>query len=108
MVLNFPSEVEFSTGQYNIRWYGCSSGISRCKELWCAGIKLSLQVVLSYLVLIPAIAYFGGDSLSKVVDETGKALAFNQLVQARPGVMKNLEAGAAAAGGPISLIKHSQ
>ena len=35
--------------------------------------------VLSNLVLIPAIAYFGGDSLSKVVDETGKALAFNQL-----------------------------
>ena len=50
---------------------------------YICGVQVSSYLfaggVLSYLVLIPAIAYFGGDSLSKVVDETGKALAFNQL-----------------------------
>lgn len=63
--------------------------------------------MLSYLVLIPAIAYFGGDSLSKVVDETGKALAFNQLgaSQIWSNYVRYIGAGAVAAGGLISLIK---
>jgi putative OPT family oligopeptide transporter len=63
--------------------------------------------VLSYLVLIPAIAYFGGDSLSSVTDDSGNLLAFNQL---DPGTIwskyiRYIGAGAVAAGGIISLIK---
>lgn len=52
-------------------------------------------------------AYFGGDSLSKVVDETGKALAFNQLgaSQIWSNYVRYIGAGAVAAGGLISLIK---
>ena len=63
--------------------------------------------VLSYLVLIPAIAYFGGDSVSKVVDEAGKALAFNQLSASQiwSNYVRYIGAGAVAAGGLISLIK---
>ena len=75
----FPSEVEFSMqGQYTT-----SVGMDVLPALAGVGYICGVQVssylfaggVLSYLVLIPAIAYFGGDSLSKVVDETGKALA---------------------------------
>ena len=63
--------------------------------------------MLSYLVLIPAFAYFGGVSLSIVVDETGKALAFNQLgaSQIWSNYVRYIGAGAVAAGGLISLIK---
>ena len=63
--------------------------------------------VLSYLVLIPAIAYFGGDSVSKVVDEAGKTLAFNQLSASQiwSNYVRYIGAGAVAAGGLISLIK---
>ena len=63
--------------------------------------------VLSYLVLIPAIAYFGGDSVSKVVDEAGKALAFNQLSASQiwSNYVRYIGAGAVATGGVISLIK---
>ena len=78
---------------------------------YICGVQVSSYLfaggVLSYLVLIPAIAYFGGDSLSKVVDETGKALAFNQLGagQIWSNYVRYIGAGAVAAGGLISLIK---
>ena len=43
---------------------------------YICGVKVSSYIfaggVLSYLVLIPAIAYFGGESASKVVDDAGK------------------------------------
>ena len=63
--------------------------------------------VLSYLALIPAIAYFGGDAASKVVDDAGKAIAFNQLApgQIWSNYIRYIGAGAVAAGGIISLIK---
>ena len=107
----FPSEVEFSMqGQYTT-----SVGMDVLPALAGVGYICGVQVssylfaggVLSYLVLIPAIAYFGGDSLSKVVDETGKALAFNQLgaSQIWSNYVRYIGAGAVAAGGLISLIK---
>ena len=107
----FPSEVEFSMqGQYTT-----SVGMDVLPALAGVGYICGVQVssylfaggVLSYLVLIPAIAYFGGDSLSKVVDETGKALAFNQLGagQIWSNYVRYIGAGAVAAGGLISLIK---
>ena len=105
----FPSEVEFSMqGQYTT-----SVGMDVLPALAGVGYICGVQVssylfaggVLSYLVLIPAIAYFGGDSLSKVVDETGKALAFNQLgaSQIWSNYVRYIGAGAVAAGGLISL-----
>ena len=107
----FPSEVEFSMqGQYTT-----SVGMDVLPALAGVGYICGVQVssylfaggVLSYLVLIPAIAYFGGDSLSKVFDETGKALAFNQLgaSQIWSNYVRYIGAGAVAAGGLISLIK---
>ena len=99
----FPSEVEFSMqGQYTT-----SVGMDVLPALAGVGYICGVQVssylfaggVLSYLVLIPAIAYFGGDSLSKVVDETGKALAFNQLgaSQIWSNYVRYIGAGAVAA-----------
>ena len=63
--------------------------------------------VLSYLVLIPAIVYFGGESLSVVMDSAGNAIAFNAL---SPGAIwsnyiRYIGAGAVAAGGILSLVK---
>ena len=50
---------------------------------YICGIKISSYMfaggVLSYLVLIPAIVYFGGESLSVVMDSAGNAIAFNAL-----------------------------
>lgn len=107
----FPSEVDFSyKGSYT---YGV--GLDVLPALagvgYICGPKISSYMfsggVLSYLVLIPAIAYFGGDSISTVTDEAGNALAFNQLA---PGeiwskYIRYIGAGAVAAGGIISLIK---
>lgn len=107
----FPSEVDFSfQGTYT-----CGVGMDVLPALagvgYICGPKISSYMfsggVLSYLVLIPAIAYFGGDALSSVKDEAGNALAFNQLA---PGdiwsqYIRYIGAGAVAAGGIISLIK---
>ena len=107
----FPSEVQFSM-QGN---YTTSVGMDVLPALAGVGYICGAQVssyifaggVLSYLVLIPAIAYFGGDSVSKVVDEAGKALAFNQLSASQiwSNYVRYIGAGAVAAGGLISLIK---
>ena len=79
----FPSEVDFSMqGEYTT-----AVGMDVLPALagvgYICGVKISSYLfaggVLSYLVLIPAIAYFGGESASKVVDDAGKAIAFNQL-----------------------------
>lgn len=107
----FPSEVDFSfKGSYT-----CAVGLDVLPALagvgYICGPRISSYMfsggVLSYLVLIPAIAYFGGDSISTVTDEAGNALAFNQLA---PGeiwskYIRYIGAGAVAAGGIISLIK---
>ena len=107
----FKSEIGHAFESYK----GSQVGIQVLPALAGVGYICGVQVssylfaggVLSYLVLIPAIAYFGGDSLSKVVDETGKALAFNQLgaSQIWSNYVRYIGAGAVAAGGLISLIK---
>lgn len=107
----FPSEVDFSMqGSYT-----CGIGMDVLPALsgvgYICGIKISSYMfaggVLSYLALIPAIAYFGGDAASKVVDDAGKAIAFNQLApgQIWSNYIRYIGAGAVAAGGLISLIK---
>ena len=107
----FPSEVDFSMkGSYT-----CGLGLDVLPALsgvgYICGIKISSYMfaggVLSYLALIPAIAYFGGDAASKVVDDAGKAIAFNQLApgQIWSNYIRYIGAGAVAAGGLISLIK---
>ena len=107
----FPSEVDFSMkGSYT-----CGVGMDVLPALagvgYICGIKISSYMfaggVLSYLALIPAIAYFGGDAASKVVDDAGKAIAFNQLApgQIWSNYIRYIGAGAVAAGGLISLIK---
>ncbi len=108
----FPSEVDFS---FKNKTFTTAVGMDVLPALagvgYICGPKISSYMfsggVLSYLVLMPAIAFFGGDSLSTVVDEAGNALAFNQL---SPGdiwgeYIRYIGAGAVAAGGIISLIK---
>ena len=95
--------------------YTCGVGMDVLPALsgvgYICGIKISSYMfaggVLSYLALIPAIAYFGGDTASKVVDDAGKAIAFNQLApgQIWSNYIRYIGAGAVAAGGLISLIK---
>ena len=107
----FPSEVDFSMqGEYTT-----AVGMDVLPALagvgYIFGVKISSYLfaggVLSYLVLIPAIAYFGGESASKVVDDAGKAIAFNQLSASQiwSNYTRYIGAGAVAAGGLISLIK---
>ena len=107
----FPSEVDFSVkGDYTY-----AVGMDVLPALagvgYICGPKVSSYLfaggILSYLVLMPAIAFFGGDSLSTVADDAGNLLAFNQL---DPGTIwskyiRYIGAGAVAAGGIISLIK---
>lgn len=108
----FPSEVVFSSKS---KMFTSSVGMDVLPALagvgYICGPKIASYMfsggVLSYLVLMPAIAFFGGDSLSVVTDAAGKALAFNQL---EPGqiwgnYIRYIGAGAVAAGGIISLIK---
>lgn len=107
----FPSEVDFSMqGSYTT-----AVGMDVLPALagvgYICGAKISSYLfaggTLSYLVLIPAIAYFGGDTASKVVDEAGKALSYNQLsaTQIWSNYARYIGAGAVAAGGLLSLIK---
>lgn len=108
----FPSEVDFS---FKNNTFTTAVGMDVLPALAGVGYICGPQIssymfaggVLSYLVLMPAIAFFGGDSLSTVTDEAGKALSFNQLA---PGdiwskYIRYIGAGAVAAGGIISLIK---
>lgn len=108
----FPSEVDFS---FKNDTFTTAVGMDVLPALAGVGYICGPQIssymfaggVLSYMVLMPAIAFFGGDSLSSVADETGKALAFNEL---DPGTIwskyiRYIGAGAVAAGGIISLIK---
>jgi len=108
----FPSEVNFDIQN---KTYTCGVGMDVLPALAGVGYICGLQIssymfaggILSYLVLIPAIAYFGGDSASRVLDEAGNAIPFNQL---DPGTIwsqyiRYIGAGAVAAGGIISLIK---
>lgn len=108
----FPSEVNFDIQNPS---YTCGIGMDVLPALAGVGYICGLDIssymfaggILSYLVLIPAISYFGGDSLSSVLDDAGKAIPFNQL---DPGTIwskyvRYIGAGAVAAGGIISLIK---
>lgn len=108
----FPSEVNFDIQNET---YTCGIGMDVLPALagvgYICGLKISSYMfaggILSYLVLIPAISYFGGDTASVIVDQAGNAIPFNQL---DPGsiwgqYIRYIGAGAVAAGGIISLIK---
>lgn len=108
----FPSEVNFDIQNET---YTCGIGMDVLPALagvgYICGLKISSYMfaggILSYLVLIPAISYFGGDTASAIVNEAGNAIPFNQL---DPGsiwsqYIRYIGAGAVAAGGIISLIK---
>ncbi len=107
----FPSEVNFDI---QTETYTAGIGMDVLPALagvgYICGLNISCYMfaggILSYLVLIPAISYFGGDAASSVVDEAGNALAFNQL---DPGTIwdsyiRYIGAGAVAAGGLMSLF----
>ena len=80
----FPSEVNFDIQNET---YTCGIGMDVLPALagvgYICGLKISSYMfaggILSYLVLIPAISYFGGDTASAIVDEAGNAIPFNQL-----------------------------
>ena len=108
----FPSEVNFDIQSPT---FTCGIGMDVLPALAGVGYICGLQIssymfaggILSYLVLIPAIAFFGGDAASRVMDEAGNAIAFNQL---DPGTIwsnyiRYIGAGAVAAGGIMSLLK---
>ena len=108
----FPSEVNFDIYAKN---YTCGVGLDVLPALagvgYICGLKISSYMfaggILSYLVLIPAISFFGGDALSSVTDTAGNAIPFNQLDPSSIWGSYNryIGAGAVAAGGIISLIK---
>ena len=61
--------------------------------------------VLSYLVLIPAIKYFGSLVSGPVAPETGHTIAEMSVDQLQHGYILYIGAGAVAAGGIISLVR---
>lgn len=99
----FPSQVEYSFSKN----YTCGIGVDVLPALagvgYICGIKIARYMfaggVLSYLVLIPAIAFFGGNSVV-----TG-ANASDIVGNIWGGYVRYIGAGAVAAGGIISLIK---
>lgn len=108
----FPSEVNFDiktssfTAGFGLDVLPALAGVG-----YICGIEISSYMfaggILSYLVLIPAIVYFGGESLSAVLDGAGNALAFNALSPSAvwSNYIRYIGAGAVAAGGILSLIK---
>src|SRR5438552_1584479 len=61
--------------------------------------------VLSYLVLIPAIKYFGSAGTLPLAPETGHAIADMSVEQIQKGYILYIGAGAVAAAGIISLFR---
>ena len=61
--------------------------------------------VLSYLVLIPAIKFFGSLVAGPVAPETGHTIAEMSVDQIQHGYILYIGAGAVAAGGIISLVR---
>jgi putative OPT family oligopeptide transporter len=61
--------------------------------------------VLAYLVLIPAIKYFGGGLLEPLAPETAKTISAMSVSQIQKAYILYIGAGAVAAGGIISLIR---
>src|SRR4030095_2600647 len=71
----------------------------RIASIMCAG------GVLSYLVLIPAIKYFGGGWMVPLAPETTHLIKDMTVSQIQKGYILYIGAGAVAAGGIISLIR---
>jgi putative OPT family oligopeptide transporter len=61
--------------------------------------------VLSYLVLIPAIKYFGGGWMTPLAPETTHLIKDMTVSQVQKGYILYIGAGAVAAGGIISLVR---
>ena len=61
--------------------------------------------VLSYLVLIPAIKYFGSAGTAPLAPETGHSIAAMSIEQIQKGYILYIGAGAVAAAGIISLFR---
>ena len=61
--------------------------------------------VLSYLVLIPAIKYFGASAAAPLAPETAHMIAAMTVAQIQKGYILYIGAGAVAAGGIISLFR---
>jgi putative OPT family oligopeptide transporter len=61
--------------------------------------------VLSYLVLIPAIKYFGGGWTTPLAPETAHVIKDMTVTQIQKGYILYIGAGAVAAGGIISLVR---
>src|ERR1700674_682255 len=61
--------------------------------------------VLSYLVLIPAIKYFGSAGTSALAPETAHSIAAMSVAQIQKGYILYIGAGAVAAAGIISLFR---
>ncbi|MFN2493441.1 MAG: OPT family oligopeptide transporter [Pyrinomonadaceae bacterium] len=61
--------------------------------------------VLSYLMLIPAIKYFGGGWMTPLAPETTNLIKDMSVTQIQRGYILYIGAGAVAAGGIISLVR---
>ncbi len=107
----FPSEVDFSFKKDYAAGIGADVLPALAGVGYICGAKVSSYLfaggILSWLVLMPAIVYFGGESISTVVNSEGVALSF--IEAGTWNIWKNylryIGAGAVAAGGVISLVK---
>lgn len=108
----FPSKVDFAI---NNKTYTSGFGMDVLPALagvgYICGLKISSYMfaggILSFFVLIPTIIFIGGDGASRVLNDAGQAIPFNQLDawSVWSNYIKYIGAGAVAAGGIMSLIK---
>ena len=108
----FPSEVDWAISN---KTYTSGFGMDVLPALagvgYICGLKISSYMfaggILSFFVLIPMIVFIGGEGASRVLNDAGQAIPFNQLDAGSvwSNYIKYIGAGAVAAGGIMSLIK---
>ncbi|HKR62051.1 MAG TPA: OPT/YSL family transporter, partial [Pyrinomonadaceae bacterium] len=104
---------EYPTKEFGPPFQGASVSIENNPALLGVGYIIGPRIasimfgggVLAYLVLIPAIKYFGGGWMTPLAPETTHLIKDMSITQIQKGYILYIGAGAVAAGGIISLFR---
>lgn len=109
----FKSWKEYPTKEFGAPFAGASVSIENNPALLGVGYIIGPKIssimaaggVLSFLVLIPAIKFFGGGWMVPLAPETAHVIKDMSVAQIQKAYILYIGAGAVAAGGIISLFK---
>src|SRR5690242_15655206 len=109
----FKTWKEYPTKEFTQKFPGASISIENNPALLGVGYIIGPRIasimvaggVLAYLVLIPAIKYFGGGWTTPLAPETTHLIKDMSVSQIQKGYILYIGAGAVAAGGIISLFR---